>query len=176
MGVGRVWARKFEFGENPFFGKNIFLLLGQVNTQNACPFGHTYKFFFSSPSGILWVVLTSRFLPVCVHLHDFGLLAIFFTIIRPRLEHSLSNGCKFLCVEAALLGLMCVLSLMWAVISSFSSGWGICFCNDVWLGFFPHSFCCISPSSSKMGFVLVIPSGLRKRPHSLVFEFHFCPR
>ena len=48
-------------------------------------------------------------------------------------------------------------------------GMGICFCNDLWLGLFPHDFCYISPSSSKMGFVLVMPSGLRKRPRSRVF-------
>ena len=82
---------------------------------------------------------------------------------------ALSNGWKFLCVVVALLGLLCVLSLTWAAVSSFSSGWGICFCNDLWLGLFPHDFCYISPSSSKMGFVLVMPSILRKRPRSLGF-------
>ena len=29
MGMGRVWARKLEFGENPFLGKNVFDFWGK---------------------------------------------------------------------------------------------------------------------------------------------------
>ena len=33
MGMGRVWAKKFEFEENPFLGKNIFDFWGNLTPK-----------------------------------------------------------------------------------------------------------------------------------------------
>ena len=60
MGMGRVWVGKFEFGEKRFW------LLGQVNTQNACPFGHTPMPSISSCREMLGADLPSRFCLQCV--------------------------------------------------------------------------------------------------------------
>ena len=39
----RVWGGNSNLGK-PIFGEKCFWLLGQVNTKNACPFGHTTTF------------------------------------------------------------------------------------------------------------------------------------
>ena len=43
MGMGRVWGLNSNLGK-PIFGEKRFWLFGQVNTKNACPFGHTTTF------------------------------------------------------------------------------------------------------------------------------------
>ena len=43
MGMGRVWGGNSNLGK-PIFGEKRFWLLGQVNTKNACPFGHKTTF------------------------------------------------------------------------------------------------------------------------------------
>ena len=58
MRMGKVWKLEIWIWGKPIFGEKHFLLLGQVNTQNACPFGHTPT---SWRSGSLRVVLPSLF-------------------------------------------------------------------------------------------------------------------
>ena len=55
MGMGRVWAWISNLGKTHFW------LLGQQNTQNACPFARTPTFFIYSHRESLGVVLPSRF-------------------------------------------------------------------------------------------------------------------
>ena len=90
MGMGRVWAKKFEFGETPIFGKNVFEFWGKLT-----PKMHAHLRIHPNPSSLHAVEDWGLFylhifgLCVCVHLHDFWILGIFLTIICPRLETSL---------------------------------------------------------------------------------------
>ena len=77
--------RSGSFYSFSFGSEIIFLLLGQVNTQNACPFGHTSTFFiFLLMQGSLGVVSPPWFFLWYVSPSQFGLLSIFLIIIHPR--------------------------------------------------------------------------------------------
>ena len=162
MGRGRVWARKFEFGENPFLGKNVFYFWGKLTPKMHAHLVIHPRSPFSSPSET-WELF---------YLHDFSCCVFSLTIwgswafFSSSVTHvgALSKWLGVLCVWILFLGLLCVFYLTWEVVYSFSSCREFCFCDDLCLGFFPNVFVAFSPLISKLKIVFALPNNLEERP------------
>ena len=95
-----------------------------------------------------------------------GILGIFLTIIHP---HSSSlKWLGFACVWNSCFWVCCVcFPSRGQSFLHFPQAGNSFFCNDLWLGFFPNDFCCISPLFSKLKIIFVFPNDLEERLCSL---------
>ena len=144
---------------------------GKLTPKNSSPFGCSPTSSISSFRGSLESSFSSMFLACCVFPSRGGILGIFLTHHSSTLGLSQAAG-SFLCVEFMFFGLPCVFSLMWAVVSSFSLGWGICFCNDLWFGLFPNDFVAFLHCFPRWKPFLCCPS-IWRRDHVLLGVFKF---
>ena len=165
MGMGRVWAKKFKFGENPFLGKIVFDFWGKKTPKMHAHFPIHPRSSFAHAGKLRRCFLLHNFVGCVFFLHDFGswaFLSLTFTHVGAP-----SSGWEVAMCEIHDFGFVVYFFLSWIVVLHFARVWEFCFCDVLMVGFFPNVFCCIFPIFTKMKIIFLLPNDFEERPHPL---------